>query len=66
MRFYQGFVNRYKAIIDKQSYYEDDKVYVCKVSYLHNSWLPIELQNNAEKMKREIIKNWSMFIWWKM
>ncbi|WP_245677485.1 PBSX family phage terminase large subunit [Candidatus Arsenophonus triatominarum] len=55
---YKRFVKPYKEIIDVQGYYEDDDLYVGKVSYLDNPWLSEELKNDAEKMKRENYKKW--------
>lgn len=55
---YSEFVKPYKDIIDNQGYYEDDDVYVCKVSYLDNPWLPDELRKAADKMKAENFKKY--------
>lgn len=55
---YSQFVAPHIDIIDAQGYYEDDELYVCRVSYSDNPWLPDELRNHAEKMKVTNFKKW--------
>lgn len=55
---YAEYVRPYLDIINEQGYYEDDELYVCRVSYTDNPWLPDELRNHAEKMKITNFKKW--------
>lgn len=55
---YSEYVAPYIDIIDEQGYYEDDELYVCRVSYTDNPWLPDELRNHADKMKKTNFKKW--------
>lgn len=55
---YSEFVAPYLDIIEAQGYYEDDELYVCKVGYEDNPWLPDELRSHAAKMKANNYKKY--------
>ena len=59
---YQRFVSPYLADIEKDGYYENDDIYVCKVGYQDNPWLPDELRREMETCKRNNYRKY-LHIW---
>lgn len=48
---YQRFVLPYLKDIEANGFYEDDNIYVAKVSWRDNPWFPVELKREMEAMK---------------
>lgn len=56
---YQLLIMPYLAVLQRDGFYEDDEIYVRKVSMeADNPWAPIELLEHSAKLKRENYKKW--------
>lgn len=59
---YQRFVVPYLSEIESKGYYEDDNIYVRKVSFRDNPWFPEELRKEMEECKRTNYRKY-LHIW---
>lgn len=59
---YSKYVKPYKEIIDRDGFYEDEDIYVCKVGLEDNPFAGPELLRMSEKAKEENYKAW-LHIW---
>lgn len=59
---YQRFVVPYLSEIESNGYYEDDNIYVRKVSYRDNPWFPEELRKEMEDCKKNNYRKY-LHIW---
>ena len=55
---YARFVKPYEKQIERDGFYEDDDIYVCKVGLEDNPFAPEELLNDSAKMKERDYKKW--------
>jgi len=55
---YSRFVKPYESEIDKNGFYEDDDLFVCKVGLEDNPFAPEELLRDSEQMKEKHYKKW--------
>lgn len=55
-------IKPYLDTIEKQGFYEDDEMYICKVNLEDNPFAPQVLLDQSAKMKKENYKEW-LHIW---
>lgn len=59
---YEQYVAPYRDVIDKQGFYEDDYLYVCKVNLEDNPFATDELIRESERLRKSDYKEW-LHVW---